>query len=81
MSFEIETDEQPRLLKILTLNRIAIAEESMSWTDSICFAGESLIRAGSIIEKYLDVIMSLTVFKQLVAFSGSRAVTSGQSNA
>ena len=105
LKFEVEDEERPRLLQILTFNRIAIVEEKMNWMDSIYLAGEPLIRAGSILEKYLDAIisqtmyygpymflndaimlahakpqdgvnrldLSLTIFKQPIEFSGSRA--------
>ena len=61
-NFEDNDDSQLGVLDCLTVDKIEIAEEIMSWMDAIYFAGESLIRHGSIVEKYLDTIISQTMY-------------------
>lgn len=55
-------EEKPGILDLLTTNKIGISDETMNWMDAVYFAGESLIRAGSIVEKYLDSIISQTMY-------------------
>ena len=43
----------------------------MRWTDAIYFAGEPLIRSGSIVEKYLDSIISQTMYYGTYMFINS----------
>jgi len=59
---ELEENEQKGILDFLTPDKIIITDESFTWTDAVYFAGETLIRDGSILEKYLDAIISQTTY-------------------
>lgn len=59
---EIEENEHKGILDFLTPDKILITDESMNWMDAVYFAGETLIRDGSILEKYLDAIISQTTY-------------------
>ena len=45
---------KPGILDLLTAEKISVTDELMTWPDAIYFAGEPLIRDGSIVEKYSD---------------------------
>ena len=53
---------QPGILDCLTVDKISVTDEKLTWTDAIYFAGETLIRDGSIVEKYLDAIISQSMY-------------------
>ena len=70
-SISLETEFQPGILDLLTAEKIFITDEPMRWTDAIYFAGEPLIRSGSIVEKYLDSIISQTMYYGTYMFINS----------
>lgn len=55
-------EKQTGILECLNLSKVRITEKSILWQDSIYFAGKCLVEAGSIEEKYLDVIISQTMY-------------------
>lgn len=55
-------EEKPGLLDLLTSDKITVCEESMNWMDALYMAGECLIHAGSIVEKYIDSIITQTMY-------------------
>lgn len=59
---EIEDNEHKGILDFLTADKIALTNEKMSWIDAVYFAGENLIRNGSIVERYLDTIIAQTTY-------------------
>ena len=59
---ELEENEHKGVLDFLTTEKIVISDEQMNWMDAVYFAGETLIRDGSILEKYLDAIISQTTY-------------------
>ena len=59
------------ILDFLTAEKIVITDEAMTWTDAVYFAGETLIRDGSILEKYLDAIISQTTYYGTYMFLNS----------
>ena len=59
---ELEENEHKGVLDFLTTEKIVITDEAMNWMDAVYFAGETLIRDGSILEKYLDAIISQTTY-------------------
>ena len=59
---ELEETEHKGILDFLTPDKIVITDENFTWTDAVYFAGETLIRDGSILEKYLDAIISQTSY-------------------
>ena len=68
------TEIQPSILELLTAEKILITDEAMAWTDSIYFSGEVLIRKGSIVEKYLDSIISQTMYYGTYMFINSEVM-------
>lgn len=71
---EVETEYQPSILDLLTAEKILITDEPMPWPDAIYFAGEPLIREGSIVEKYLDSIISGTMYYGTYMFINSEVM-------
>ena len=71
---DIEENEHKGLLEFLIPNKIAITEDTMNWMDAIYFAGEILIREGSILEKYLDSIISQTTYYGTYMFINSEVM-------
>ena len=59
---DLDADTKPGILDVLTSGKIFISEEAMNWMDAVYLAGESLIHSGSIVEKYLDSIISQTMY-------------------
>lgn len=55
-------EKQTGILECLNLSKVSITEERMIWQDSIYFAGKCLIQGGSIEERYLDIIISQTLY-------------------
>ena len=55
-------EKQNGILEYLNLSKIKIKEENMMWQESIYFAGKCLIQNGSIEQKYLDIIISQTMY-------------------
>lgn len=53
------------------MEKIFVTDEQMTWPDAIYFAGEPLIRDGSIVEKYLDAIISQTMYYGTYMFINS----------
>lgn len=58
----LENELQPGILECLTADKILITDEQLTWLDALYLAGEPLIRDGSIVEKYLDAIISQTMY-------------------
>ena len=71
---DLEENEHKGILEFLTPNKIVITEDSMNWMDAIYFAGETLIREGSILEKYLDAIISQTTYYGTYMFINSEVM-------
>ena len=55
-------EKQNGILEYVNLSKIKIKEENMMWQESIYFAGKCLIQNGSIEQKYLDIIISQTMY-------------------
>ncbi len=53
------------------MEKIFVTDEQMTWPDAIYFAGEPLIHDGSIVEKYLDAIISQTMYYGTYMFINS----------
>ena len=59
---DFASENQPGILDCLSTEKISVTDEQFTWPDAIYFSGESLIRDGSIVEKYLDAIISQTMY-------------------
>ena len=58
----IVSERDRGIVEILDASKIRIYEDGMKWTDAIYRAGEPLLQNGSIIEHYLDSIISQTMY-------------------
>ena len=73
-TIEVAGDFKPGILDLLTSEKISVTDELMTWTDAIYLAGEPLIREGSIVEKYLDSIISGTMYYGTYMFINSEVM-------
>lgn len=55
-------EKEAGILECLSLSKIAIKEGGVNWQDSIYLTGKCLIQNGSIQERYLDTIISQTMY-------------------
>ncbi len=55
-------EKEAGILERLSLSKITIKEGGVNWQDSIYLTGNCLIQSGSIQERYLDTIISQTIY-------------------
>lgn len=55
-------EKEAGILERLNLSKITIKEGGVNWQDSIYLTGNCLIQSGSIQERYLDTIISQTIY-------------------
>lgn len=55
-------EKENGLLEGLNLSKIRISKDRMAWQDSVYLAGKCLVQNGSIDQKYLDTIISQTMY-------------------
>lgn len=55
-------DKETGILECLNPSKILLTDETMTWQDSILLSGQSLIENGSIEHRYLDTIISQTLY-------------------
>ncbi len=55
-------EKENGILECLTLSKIAVIQDSFMWQDSIYIAGKYLVESGSIEKRYLDVMISQTMY-------------------
>lgn len=55
-------EKEAGILERLSLSKITIKEGEVNWQDSIYLTGNCLIQSGSIQERYLDTIISQTIY-------------------